>query len=68
MPSHSVAKFRDTNARWVLISFARSQRLNGSFANGFWTVGVRKALAQVDRIGRKGQRGHLSKDGRSKTA
>jgi hypothetical protein len=68
MPSHSVAKFRDPNARWVLVAFACSQRLNGSFTNGFRTVGVRKALAQVDRIGRKGQRGHLSKNGRSKTA
>ncbi|CAB4622491.1 unannotated protein [freshwater metagenome] len=68
MPSHGLAQFRDSDARWVLVSFARSQRLNGSFANGFRTIGVGKSLAQVDRIGRKSQRGHLSEDSRAEAA
>ena len=45
MPSHGLAKFGDPNAWWVLVSFSSAQCLNGGFANGFWTIGVRKSLA-----------------------
>ncbi|CAM5628383.1 hypothetical protein SCALM49S_10352 [Streptomyces californicus] len=59
------AQLRDAGARRVLVAPAVAQRSYGRLADLLGAVGVGEALAEVDRAGPQGQRGHLGEDRRA---
>lgn len=56
------AQLGDAGARRVLVAAAVAQRPYGRLADLLGAVRVGEALAEVDRAGRRGQRGHLRED------